>query len=406
MVDRPATSEIRQSLKSYPVFGSAPFEAATGATTLQSDTAEALTEELGPNGIGYVLVSELINQPSLKALQLHKTPPTDPRYPFSQPYSLVYARGVTLPAVAALLGYATGQAGQAAVARVSLSDNSSQAVVASPTTGSEETAGNAEASSSTSPNAVVETNDAGKTNVNGTLVAPIVGIGTLNADGQLVDTEGKLINSEGFLIDTEGELIDADGNLLAEGANGVLGAGIDPDAIRSGIDDVEGEYIVGEIDEESGNISSLDAERGRWWWLLLPLAGLALLIWAAGKNSSEEETGYATSSSSDSTNEASTSIASTNLDSVQDDRIVSNLDSSTVGNIDGGSGKEAEIGLAVAGGAGAADVGLAAIPDDPTTTTVATTTDEPTGPISTKAANGNDDIDGFKSTAQPDINES
>ncbi len=388
LVDQPAISEIRQSLKSYPVFASAPFEAAAGATILQSNTTEALAKELGPNGIGYMLVSELASQPRLKALQLHQTPPTDPRYPFSQPYSLIYARGATSPPVAAFLGYATGQPGQAVVARTSLSGTSNPPVAASPTT-TAEASRTADIPNNASPNADIEQTD-GETAAGSTPIA-LVGIGALNADGQLVDTEGRLINSDGFLIDTQGELIDADGNLLAEGGDGVLGAGIDPDAIRSGLDDAEGESIAGEIEEESGNISDLEAERGRWWWLLLPLAGLALLIWAASKSSSEEETSYAMSS---------------DLAPASDDRIVSAMGgSASDGEIDSSLEQETEIGPAVAGGVGAADLGLAVMPDDPTTA-VATTTDEPVGPISTEAANINSDIDGdgidiIEGTAQP-----
>ncbi|MGB3790732.1 MAG: substrate-binding domain-containing protein [Phormidesmis sp.] len=389
LVDQPAISEIRQSLKSYPVFASAPFEAAAGATTLQSNTTEALAKELGPNGIGYMLVSELASQPSLKALQLHQTPPTDLRYPFSQPYSLIYARGATSPPVAAFLGYATGQPGQAVVARTSLSGTSNPPVAASPTTTTEPSR-NVDIPGNASPD--TEKTDAESADAGGTPIASI-GIGALNADGQLVDTEGRLINSEGFLIDTQGELVDADGNRLAEGADGVLGAGIDPDAIRSGIDDAEGESVAREIGGKSGNISDLGAERGRWWWLLLPLAGLALLIWAASKSSSEEETSYATS---------------TDLDTVPNDRIVSAMDSSVSdGEIDSGLEKEAGIGPAVAGGVGAADIGLAVMPSDPTTA-MATTTGEPVGPISAEAANINSDIDGgdidiIEGTAQPNV---
>lgn len=114
VVDRPATSATRQSLKPYPVFTTASFEAAPGSTILKSDTTEALVKTLGTDGIGYVLVGQLESQPELKAIQLHKTPPTDPRYPFSQPYSYVYA-GSASPAVSAFLGYATSNPGQAAI---------------------------------------------------------------------------------------------------------------------------------------------------------------------------------------------------------------------------------------------------------------------------------------------------
>ncbi len=215
LVDRPANNEVRQSLQPYPVFTAAPFEPAADAITLQPDTTESLATALGPDGIGYVLVSELPNQPSLKALPLHRTLPTDSRYPFSQPYALVYARGAASPAVAAFLGYATGQPGQAIIARTDLSNTSRSAVAASPDSAST-AAGNA------------DTTDA---DGNASSTTP-------NADGRLFDAEDRLINSAGFLINQNGDLVDENGTLLAAGAEGVLGAGVDPDALNA--DAIEG----------------------------------------------------------------------------------------------------------------------------------------------------------------------
>ncbi|MEM8503932.1 MAG: substrate-binding domain-containing protein [Cyanobacteria bacterium P01_D01_bin.1] len=297
LVDRSADSEVRQSLQPYPVFVSAPFEAAADATTLQPDTTEALAAALGQDGIGYVLASELTSQPSLKALQLHKTLPTDPRYPFSQPYSLVYARGAASPAVAAFLGYATGQPGQAVVADVDFSgsvlETSSPPVAASPDSISP--AAGADDTADISENPPSE---------------------TLNADAPLVDVEGRLINSSGFLINEEGDLVDENGSLLATGAGGVLGAGVDPDSIEGS--DAESDYTEEGIGEQPGGIEDQTAERGRWWWLLLPLAGLALLIWAAGKSSREEEIGYIADANTD-----------TGVTSDLDNRIVSAFENDT-----------------------------------------------------------------------------
>ncbi len=114
MIDRPATSETRQALQAYPVFKTAAFETGANATQLSEDSTAALVEELGTDGIGYALVGQLAGQPDLKALELHKTLPSDPNYPFSQPYAFVYAGGAS-PAMAAFLGYATGNPGQAAL---------------------------------------------------------------------------------------------------------------------------------------------------------------------------------------------------------------------------------------------------------------------------------------------------
>lgn len=114
MIDRPASSETRQSLQAYPVFKTAAFETGANATQLSEDSTVSLVEELGTDGIGYALVGQLAGQPDLKALELHKTLPSDPNYPFSQPYAFVYAGGAS-PAMAAFIGYATGSPGQAAL---------------------------------------------------------------------------------------------------------------------------------------------------------------------------------------------------------------------------------------------------------------------------------------------------
>lgn len=114
VVDRPADSDVRASLQPYPVFTTAPFQPASGHITVSADDTEAVVDVLGRDGIGYAPLGQVLNNDSVKSLQLHKTPPTDPRYAFSQPYSYVYAGGAS-PAVSAFLGLATSQEGQAVV---------------------------------------------------------------------------------------------------------------------------------------------------------------------------------------------------------------------------------------------------------------------------------------------------
>ncbi len=280
VLDLPDTSEMRQSLKPYPVFTTAEFKTGDTATQLSEDTTEALAKEIGTDGIGYVLVDQLEGQSDLKAIDLHQTPPSDPRYPFSQPYSFVYAGGAS-PAVAAFLGYATGADGQTALATADFTGNG---IV--PT-------GNGAAENSATDGAVTTAaGDAEGQPPESTASTPkglvIGGAGSLDADGNLVDTEGNLISPEGYLIDADGNFVDANGVLLADGAEPVPGVGVDiTGSINEPVDGVAG--TVGEATDGAG---SLAANRGRWWWLLLPLAGLALLIWAAGKRGAEEETGY------------------------------------------------------------------------------------------------------------------
>ncbi len=283
MIDRPDTSETRQALKPYPVFTTAEFKTGDTVTQIPEDSTEALAEALGSDGIGYVLVGQLEGQSAIKAIELHKTLPSDPRYPFSQPYSFVYAGGAS-PAVAAFLGYATGQPGQAAIESAGLSGNSVLPVATIAGSGGEGAEGAAEnATGEANPAAIAE----------GEAEATTDGVGTLNADGQRVDADGNLISSEGYLVNAEGDFVDADGTLLAEGVDPILGVGVvegvngNNGAVDGAVDDagnLAGEAVDG--------VDSLAAGRGRWWWLLLPLAGLGLLIWAAGKRGTEEEAGY------------------------------------------------------------------------------------------------------------------
>lgn len=225
LIDRPAASETRQALQAYPVFKTAAFETGANATQMSEDSTAALVEELGADGIGYALVGQLAGQPNLKALELHKTLPSDPNYPFSQPYSFVYAGGAS-PAMAAFLGYATGSPGQAAL--------SNAGVTAPRVNGAEE----------------------------GATAAVGTAVGTATADG--TDTTN-----------------DSDVTPVEEG-----------DAAIDGTTDSNPDNIVITGADSADADDQIDGDR--WWWLLplLPLAGLALLIWAAGRRGAEEKAVY------------------------------------------------------------------------------------------------------------------
>ncbi|MEM6451373.1 MAG: substrate-binding domain-containing protein [Cyanobacteria bacterium P01_D01_bin.105] len=290
VIDRPDVSETRQALKPYPVFKTADFKTGSNATQLSEDSTAALAKELGIDGIGYALVGQLEDQPDLRALQLHKTLPTNPRYPFSQPYSFVYAK-VPSNAASAFLGYATGNAGQSTLQNTQPTDTDN--LTASPTTvnaNNNEAASDRAAEKTTSAVTEAEATNTGEETGND-------GIGQLNADGQRVDSEGNLISPEGFLIDPNGNLINADGNPLPEGSAGIPGVGINLSDIGDSEEDVANGANRAPEEETDGIGNAVNdtrnlSERGHWWWLLFPLAGLGLLIWAAGRRGSEEEAGY------------------------------------------------------------------------------------------------------------------
>ena len=116
LVDRPATSDTRQAFLNYPVFQSAPFEAAPGATTLANDSTADMVAALGPNSLGYAIANQVIDNPAVKVVPMHDTLPTDDRYPFSQPLAYVYRASDPPPAALAYLGYAVNPDNEAVIA--------------------------------------------------------------------------------------------------------------------------------------------------------------------------------------------------------------------------------------------------------------------------------------------------
>lgn len=104
LVDRPESSDTRVSFARYPVFQAAPFNAATSATKIETDTNDAVIAKLGKTGIGYALAEQVMGKSDLSIIPLHKVLPDDPRYSFSQPLAYVYK--TLTPGVQAFLGLA------------------------------------------------------------------------------------------------------------------------------------------------------------------------------------------------------------------------------------------------------------------------------------------------------------
>jgi phosphate transport system substrate-binding protein len=116
LIDRPVSSDTRQAFLNYPVFQSAPFEAAPGATTLANDSTADMVAEIGPNSIGYAIANQVLDNPAVKVLPMHDTLPDDSRYPFSQPLAYVYRASDPAPAALAYLGYAVNPENEAVIA--------------------------------------------------------------------------------------------------------------------------------------------------------------------------------------------------------------------------------------------------------------------------------------------------
>jgi NADPH:quinone reductase-like Zn-dependent oxidoreductase/ABC-type phosphate transport system substrate-binding protein len=115
LIDRPESSDTRQTFKSYPVFKKAKFVAGATAKPVAQDSTAEVVKALGNSGLGYAIVSQVTGKDNVRTLSMHGTQPDDPRYPFSQPRDYVYKKEAS-PAVKAFLGFATAPAGQRAIA--------------------------------------------------------------------------------------------------------------------------------------------------------------------------------------------------------------------------------------------------------------------------------------------------
>lgn len=114
VIDRPATSDTRQALSQYPGFNTGPMQTGANGIQVPQDDTAAVIRELGSDGVSYAIASQVVNQPDVAVLPMDDIPPTDPRYPYSQPRNYVY-KGQPNPAVIAFLGFATAAPGQAAL---------------------------------------------------------------------------------------------------------------------------------------------------------------------------------------------------------------------------------------------------------------------------------------------------
>ena len=106
VIDRPETSDTRRSFNSYPVFQSAPLKTGSNGVILTEDDTEVVVQNLGENGIGYAIADQVRDRTDVKIVPMHKTLPTDPRYPFSQPLAYAYKGPNPSPEVKAFLCYA------------------------------------------------------------------------------------------------------------------------------------------------------------------------------------------------------------------------------------------------------------------------------------------------------------
>ncbi|MEM9482359.1 MAG: substrate-binding domain-containing protein [Cyanobacteria bacterium P01_F01_bin.116] len=247
LVDRPAISDTRLALASYPVFQSAEFVTGSSAAQLDTDSTADIAKELGADGISYGLITEVENLDGVRILPMHKTMPTDLRYPFSQPFSFVY-KGDASPAVAAFLGYAVGEPGQAVLK------------AANPLAGVVNAAGSAVGAAS---NAVESAADAAGNAVEG----------ATDAAGNAVEgAVGAVGNAVEGATDAAGSAVEGATDAAGDAANQVAAA----------------------ASQSVGDRNPQSTSRGNLWWLLvIPAACLGLVAWGARRRQ-DDNTAYAT----------------------------------------------------------------------------------------------------------------
>jgi phosphate transport system substrate-binding protein len=235
VIDRPESSDTRQAFKNYPLFDG-NLNTGSNATRLDSDDPAEVINQLGDDGIGFVLANQVEKLgDDVRVLSMHRVLPTDPRYPYSQPLVYVFRENPS-EAVKNFVGFATAEPGQEAlnVAREEEAAAVATAVAALPVTG--------DATPETTPQA----------------------------------TPGATPAS------------DASGNATANN-NDAVTENVSSATNTSATDSSTGEQA---FRPDSAGVSA-EAGEGTipWWWILLPVAAIGALAlwWLLGRRKSQED---------------------------------------------------------------------------------------------------------------------
>ncbi len=234
VIDRPESSDTRQSFNNYPLFDGNLSTGST-ATQLDSDDPAEVIKQLGDDGIGFVLANQVEKLgDEVRVLSMHSVLPTDARYPYSQPLVYVFKKNPS-QAVKDFVGFATAEPGEEAlnVAR-------------------EEEA---------------------------TAVAAVV------ARGVTSDAPDATATPEATPQSTEA----AAGNETAN--NGAATENVSPATNTS----ASNGSSTGDQAFLPGDSAGVSAEAGEgtipWWWILLPVAAIGALAlwWLLGRRKSQED---------------------------------------------------------------------------------------------------------------------
>ena len=89
-IDRPETSDTRNTFQTYPSFQTGEF--ATGETAIQmaTDNTAAIVRQLGNDGISYAMFHHVSQLPNVRVIPINDTLPDNPNYIYSQPLVFAY----------------------------------------------------------------------------------------------------------------------------------------------------------------------------------------------------------------------------------------------------------------------------------------------------------------------------
>ena len=316
LIDAPNINDTRQAFPNYSVFQSREFKTGSTANQLKQDSIEAMIAKLGTNGIGYAVANDVIKRDDVKVITMHQTQPDDPRYPFSEPFNLIY-KGTPSTAAQAYLGFATAQGGKQVIAN-RVGSISAAAVTAIAPKAASDLAGKNKAipavqvdiegkknsaiadgknvaSERTTKTATVK--DAPKAIAESLDIEAVSNAGRPDAGGNGVD---KNVTASGEVNPDAQQSGEANPNLNASGEvnPNVNGSGeVNPDVNGSGEVNPNiqqsGESLSSKNNADGANadaeavapIAQADAapetkaenKEGNWWWWLLPILGIFLL---------------------------------------------------------------------------------------------------------------------------------
>ncbi|WP_414550476.1 DUF4912 domain-containing protein [Anabaena sp. CCY 0017] len=113
-IDRPETSDTRNTFRTYPAFTGAEFATGSNATQIEEDNTAEIVKQLGNDGISYAMAHQVSQLSNVRVIPINDILPDNPNYPYSQP--LVYAyRQNPSPNVANFLGFTLAVPGQQAI---------------------------------------------------------------------------------------------------------------------------------------------------------------------------------------------------------------------------------------------------------------------------------------------------